>query len=198
MAVKRFYHSLCVFQNFIFCIGGRNSSGILSKCEKYNIKKDRWDDLHNLINARSRASVFSTSSCVYTVFGENLSERLYTMEKYNVNSNYWVKVEPKLADELHFSKLEELFWPNERCAAGAIMVNEKQALIFGGIAENIVTEECYLYSTEANTWEQANFLPIKAQFSCNSAPILQDKIVFAYGIENKQLKYNIETKTWSL
>jgi hypothetical protein len=89
LLIKKYNHSMCELSEFIYSVGGINGLYI-TDVEKYDIMKDNWVSLPNMITPRGSAGVF-TFNRIY----------LFALAGYNDNGNV--------------NTLERLFIPSPNC-----------------------------------------------------------------------------------
>ena len=70
MLRKKYFHSLCKANCYIYSIGGYSKTVCLSDCQKYSILHDKWESLPNLQTKRRLSATFSFNSKeIYTLAG---------------------------------------------------------------------------------------------------------------------------------
>jgi hypothetical protein len=122
-----------------------------------------------------------------------------SIEKWVENSREWEQI------DLSTTSINDVYPPVPRNAAGAIMINDKDALIFGGEINGKYTNECYIYDTESNKWVEAKDLP-RAAFVNSGSPIKLENKVYAYCSDksiasdytHEQFIYDISQMCWAL
>ncbi|XP_002126465.2 kelch-like protein 15 [Ciona intestinalis] len=80
---------VCVINNEIYVIGGRNRTGALSACEKYNCRDNTWTTIRDLPQGVYMAAGVSYEGNIYVSGGFNDFESLGTMLCYSPVSNTW-------------------------------------------------------------------------------------------------------------
>lgn len=189
MIVKKAGHSLCYINGgIIYSIGGRTNDGVRTKiCEKYDIKTNKWHRIANLNSARSRAAVcpFNNTS-IYAFYGTGSDMlNVTSCEKYSVKSNSWTQIEV-YNDFIGF----------EVSFAGAVQINNKQILVFGGFSENDRDTGSVNFSKKMMTFNINNLtfrtheaqLPIDFSLSLSSTPVIHNQEVYCLGFFIKSLK----------
>jgi hypothetical protein len=61
------------YDNSLYVFGGRNETGDLSECEKYNILMNRWFSIKNLPTARNGASAVAIDQYIFVIGGNSES-----------------------------------------------------------------------------------------------------------------------------
>lgn len=132
MLIARSCFGLVWFRNFLYVIGGNiDESQTTSKCEKYNIEEDSWNQICNLNIPASNFGVCSFNDSVIYKFGGKIEDNFLnkTIEKYNPNINKWIIV------NFHFEDLEKERSFKLLSSSGCCQINDSQILVFGGVEE---------------------------------------------------------------
>lgn len=92
MRVCRFFHASVECDGSIFVTGGVPDNKDLSSCEVFNIEKNEWSDLPDMLIARSQhGSVADTiKKCVYVIGGHENNRA----ERYNITTGIWSEISP--------------------------------------------------------------------------------------------------------
>ena len=193
MIVKKAGHSLC-FVNLgaqgghIYSIGGRTNDGVRTKiCEKYNILENKWEKIALMNSARSRAAVTPfDDKFIYAFYGTGSDMlNVQTCEKYDISMNFWKKIE-----------IYNDFTGFEVSFAGAVQINDKQILVFGGFNENEQEKGSIIFSKKIMTFNVNNLtfrlhidqMPTDFSLSCSSTPVVDNNQIFCLGFFLQSLK----------
>jgi len=103
-------------QNYIYSIGGQDMKGMLSICERYDIKNNSWNLINPLNMPKSDAIVFSQSErFIYCSGGKSCSLNTF-IEKYDIlcDSNWEIiEISENLDYYLGYLKPKSLFKKND-------------------------------------------------------------------------------------
>lgn len=187
MNQARSRHALASVHNKIYAIGGECENGVLSHCEHYNIKEDRWVAVKKLREARCGLSACSLKTNVYAIGGWD-KDYLGVIEELNTaeESKGWtvIRVDKKTALK-----------PVQ--AAGAVAVGEEEILIFGGYLENeALTNKCYSFHPKDSKIVKKREMESEDAFIASEMRKI-DNTVYAFGYTKGGIhSYDIATGNW--
>lgn len=120
-------HSVCHVRGKVYAFGGINKSGVLKKCEVYDIASNTWTAINDMENPTSQPDVCRFGSkYIYKIGGYLNKKDLNTsIERYSIAENRWTTV---LSLKAGASLIQPL--------SGSIQINASQILIFGGSNTN--------------------------------------------------------------
>lgn len=195
MLVKKAGHSLCYISDaerggLIFSIGGRTNDSVRTKiCERYSVLENKWEKIALLNAARSRAAVTPFDNrLIYAFYGTGSDmTNVLTCERYDIALNVWQRI-----------SIYNDFTGFEVSFAGAVQINAKQILVFGGFYENEQERDCVsssrkvlVFNTNNNTFRACHdALPLDFHLSCSSTPIIDNREVYCLGFLFQTLKPN--------
>ena len=194
MIVKKVAHSLCFINSgasgggFIFSIGGRTNDGVRTKiCEKYDILANKWHKIALMNSARSRAAVCPfDDNQIYAFYGTGSDMlNVTSCERYDLKLDRWTRIEVYN----DFTGFEVSF-------AGAVQINSKQILVFGGFSENEQEKGSVNLSRRMVTFNVNNLtfrthgeqLPLDFCLSLSSTPIIDHNEIYCLGFFLKSLQ----------
>lgn len=127
MQTERVDHAVCLVENALFCIGGRNSTqSRMRHCERYKIAEDKWESIAPMNIERSKHGVCPFNNSMILVFWGSTDE---SFEKYDIQRDFWELIRPINALPcFNTSK------------PGALQINPNQILIVGGTQEKASPE----------------------------------------------------------
>lgn len=126
----------------IYAIGGENSSGVLKKCEYYDIAENRWIEAPKLHDPRCGLSSCTIGNSIYVIGGWN-QDYLGNIERLDASDdlNKWENV-----------KLNKRSTLKPVQVVGAIEIKDSEILIFGGYqAKETLTTDCYVLNVKNMT-----------------------------------------------
>lgn len=124
MVKARGCFSACYIHDFLYVAGGCNIiEGVLTACERYDVVKDRWQEISDLNIPRKNSSMCALTSDSMYVFGGTTPEDHMTdiIEQYLVSANIWITLPVRMPYKMSF--------------LSAFKVSPYQMLIMGGIVE---------------------------------------------------------------
>lgn len=136
MKTCRKSHAIICVDKFIYVFGGIDEKEeVLSKCEKFDLEKEVWIPITNMLR----------KSCFFNVisFEKNFIFKFYSannynyIEKYEILKNNWVDVQLTFEKNFIFPTL-----------FNGCQINNKEILIFGGIKEEKETKKCFICKIE--------------------------------------------------
>lgn len=86
----RFHHKGMHIHNHIS--GGFDGSLCLRSCEVYDIDKNEWSFIPEMLNTRSGLRCVAHNGLIYVIGGYNGISRLTAAEKFNPILNYWTPI----------------------------------------------------------------------------------------------------------
>lgn len=138
MNTCRFKHAIIGGSKFVYCIGGKKlySSGVLKACERYNIRKDIWEEMPQLIEG------------VYNVNGCNIERNLYV---FGGNTGAGLSRTIQVLDKIKlvWSKFD-LLLPKPIENIGALALNYHEIILCGGHLADCSVNEAFLLDIAAN------------------------------------------------
>ena len=153
MLYKHQYHTLIGAMNNIFAISGFNSK----KCEKYEIKNEKWVELPDLNEPRSYPSCICLENKIIYLFGgflENLGKSNLQVEKFNIQAPLnWEKIELNASN----GNIQEIpFY------SGIIQCSTDKIYLLGGkmSKESLSINNIYNINLKENTIEENTELQI--------------------------------------
>ena len=196
MISKRYGHCLIYLNNNIYSIGGynhidRKEESVLStlkKCEKFNIKKNKWELISNLNHPRAFFGSLIFKKNIFVFGGMYNDQLLSSIEKYDINTNVWSTYPIKLPEKL--------------AKMGIINYNEI-IFIIGGINENYKTintiyQGKFDLKNDNNNWFKGKEM-IYPRATSNSAFYWENNIyVFGGSIEGICERYDFGNKKWNI
>eukprot|EP01022_Parablepharisma_sp_SALTPOND_P005275 TRINITY_DN122057_c0_g1_i1.p2 TRINITY_DN122057_c0_g1~~TRINITY_DN122057_c0_g1_i1.p2 ORF type:complete len:400 (+),score=7.72 TRINITY_DN122057_c0_g1_i1:102-1202(+) len=151
MVVARYLHCAVARKNAgeIVVIGGFGNSSSkepLSSCERFSIKRNKWESAENLVTARARAAACECNTSIYVFGGVELGlkgnfELARTVEVFSGEG--WTEI------VMVCGEIENLW--NGKVATGVIGVSETEIMIVGGSNKVDVIEgdkEVYAWDSE--------------------------------------------------
>jgi hypothetical protein len=125
MITARKSHGICYMDGHIYVIGGfAKHDGYLSKCERYDVVKDKWSVIADLNKPASSPSVCSFRNRYVYKFGGLVKGAILNnmIEKYDVEENLWTNYEIEGVEHQF-----KLLWLN-----ASVQINHNQIYVFGG------------------------------------------------------------------
>ena len=146
MITPRDSHALCYFKGHLYVIGGItiNSQGkktVTNKCEKYNIKDNKWQEIADLTLpvCNHSATVFQ-NKYIFCFGGRLLPNKLSNnILRYSLDKDEWLKIEvrPQIQTQNKLSLTSQ---------ATCYQINEGQIFIFGGYqADRNISSQSFLF-----------------------------------------------------
>ncbi|MCW4045689.1 MAG: hypothetical protein NWE94_09265 [Candidatus Bathyarchaeota archaeon] len=102
MPTPRDSFGIAVFQNKIYCIGGRNSSGATNVNEVYDPETDTWETKKAMPTPRSGIQANIVNGKIYLIGGVADTQALTINEVYDPQSNSWTTKAPMSAINFTF------------------------------------------------------------------------------------------------
>ena len=176
MPHKKFDFTLCLLNNYIYVICGKDSSSeVLSTCNRFSVEENQWQTISSVNKKRYAASAVGFSNNKIYLFGgrsdfNNLM--IGELEEYSVEKNEWKIIDLSAGN---------LLWnPVEVCAC--IQISKEKILVFGGSDARIKdTSACFVFNVEKKSFEKMQDLK-KAQVFV-TAPFLYGDHIYAIGNE---------------
>eukprot|EP00831_Metopus_contortus_P004038 TRINITY_DN1148_c0_g1_i2.p1 TRINITY_DN1148_c0_g1~~TRINITY_DN1148_c0_g1_i2.p1 ORF type:complete len:210 (-),score=33.81 TRINITY_DN1148_c0_g1_i2:130-759(-) len=174
MNIPRSRHCLVAPEGktLLYALGGENATGVLNKCECYDIKENKWEAGPDLNEGRCSFSACVVGSTIYAVGGWN-KDYLNSIERLNFDSIFpeWQKL-----------KLKKFSLPPLQIP-GLCGLNDKELLIFGGTkAKEEASTETFLLDTTSLELKYKKDLVKGDGFVSSEVHIFEDK-VYAFGYE---------------
>jgi hypothetical protein len=121
------------YDNSLFVFGGRNTTGDLAECEKYNVLMNRWFSITPMPTARNGSSAVVIDQYIFVIGGnsETLGQ-LDIIEQYFVNYDKWDKLSIRLRSKISDFQIFPLFSWSGPSNAG----KDFRILIVGGNSED--------------------------------------------------------------
>ena len=195
MITKRYGHCIVYYNNYIYSIGGydhidRKDESVLStlkNCEKFDIKKNKWELITNLNHPRAFFGCIIHKKNIFVFGGMYNDQLLSSIEKYDPYTNIWVTY--------------SIMLPEKLAKMGLINYNDI-IFIIGGINENYkTTNNIYqgkLDYKNDNIWYKGNVM-ICPRATSNSAFYWDNSIyVFGGSVEGVCERYDFATKKWNM
>nr|XP_022903653.1 kelch-like protein 17 isoform X1 [Onthophagus taurus] len=137
MNVGRNDVALCVLDNFIYAIGGRDAVRTLKCAERYNIDTNVWERLSDMNYPRKRAVATFVKGLLY-VFGglDNVSGTSNTISVYDPKNKLWTDI----TSEISFYSTEPL----------SITSYKNMIYVFG---KGNDTNRVVVFNPETETWD---------------------------------------------
>mmetsp|Transcript_6563 Transcript_6563/g.5900 ORF Transcript_6563/g.5900 Transcript_6563/m.5900 type:complete len:165 (+) Transcript_6563:1620-2114(+) len=94
MSIPRYAFNLVKTEKYVYALGGRNygedQDAILSKCERYCLKNNKWEDIADMNNPRCSANAFLVNDILYIGGGYRGDQsRWHNIERYIEKDNKW-------------------------------------------------------------------------------------------------------------
>eukprot|EP00826_Nyctotherus_ovalis_P056382 TRINITY_DN7599_c0_g1_i14.p1 TRINITY_DN7599_c0_g1~~TRINITY_DN7599_c0_g1_i14.p1 ORF type:complete len:213 (+),score=85.87 TRINITY_DN7599_c0_g1_i14:30-641(+) len=176
-----------VYKRQIFVMAGENAEGVMSACEKYEIKEDRWRRMPSMNRKRCGLSCCTVGGWIYAGFGwdqTNLSsvERLETE-----GSEEWELV--RLGKKLAVEGVQ---------VAGMAAVSGSEVLVFGGYKETEeLTTDAFILNIKDNVVRRVSGLARPEAFLSSEIRRVDDT-VYSFGYTKGGLhKYDIAKDKWT-
>ncbi len=147
-------YSSAVIDSFIYVIGGLEKGNYdqgsdiektipSNKNQRYNCKKNKWEELAPMPTPRQNVSVVAVDSLIYVIGGEGDSKSIWTslknVEVYNTINNTW-SIAPAL--------------PFTRSMTGAELIANEIWVLCGWRDGyyNIIDDRIFIYNIKSGTW----------------------------------------------
>lgn len=145
MIKYRYAFSLIEKDGFLYAIGGKTFSSLymkehssLVKCEKYDIKLNRWQMIADLNVKRSSYGVFKYQGQIYVFSGYSSRRRSQEVERYCEDQNIWVLIAYSPFDGMDGFQFTR--------------VSNDELLIMGGILDSgVYNNKMIFWDLETNT-----------------------------------------------
>ena len=179
-------HSLFSYKNHIYVIGGDNL-----ECEKYDIEKNEWNILPNLLFKQIYPMLYVHKDVLYSFFGiDDNFKKSDNVQKLNLNSNNgnsrnrWIKINIK----------------KNKCnlcvyGCGIAKINENCVLFLGGMDDDGLRDDAILFDFSNLTAKKTEYsLEEKAYFKDSALLRLDQKNFgnFSFEERNNFLKINFQ------
>jgi len=188
LIVERRNHTLVAFHvtKRLFCVGGYNKSQtMLNSAEKYDISKNIWLALPNMIEKRQWPGACQFNDKFLYVIGGSNSETIERLDTMN---------EEKGWELVNIMKKPESWIGKSACAA--IQVGPNEILIFGGCLKKD-SDSVFIFEAETRTVIQKASMPFPSLF-CQISPVIAGNLVGNIGWRNEVLYiYDIPKNTWT-
>ena len=182
MINKKYAHTLCTADNFIFSIGGSYGNGPITECERYFIKENIWKSMPNLQNQRFWCAAFLFNNHLLYSLGGEQRVQLCTMEVLNVfRITGWKNV-------------NVLNMRNAMRACHARQISNNEAIVFG----NNSRQTYILQIGEIIKCIDASTLSVEGHFVYCTAPVFNDENVYDIDDKERIHIYSVYEKKWSV
>ncbi|MCW4000300.1 MAG: hypothetical protein NWE93_08665 [Candidatus Bathyarchaeota archaeon] len=189
MPTSRDYFALASYQNKLYCIGGRHSSGLSAANEVYEPKTDSWANKAAMPTARSGMEGVLVDGKIYVISGvvkdpkypniEGLYVPTKVNEVYDIATDTWSTAAPI---------------PQAASYYASAAVGTKIYIIKG---------TTQIYDTQTDTWSNGTAPPASLEMTgCATVSGLDSQRIYVLGgrvyLEEDYLQiYDAETDTWS-
>ena len=172
--------------NLILVAGGEGIHDLKSACELYDANEDEWTSIPALNEKKCCCSLASSKSLVYCFGGWN-EKALATLEKYDHS-----KRETGWAIITYAKKNA----PKPREMPGAIFINQKDLLIFGGSREEESLCESFIFNIDKKTFTKRQDLEDGDMFLSSELEV-HDDVVYGIGYKDFAIHtYCVEPNEW--
>jgi hypothetical protein len=187
MYVRKCHHSLCSNYGYIYSIGGEDSTHCISDCEKYNTFTNDWSRAPDLITPRRSAGTFIfNNTYIYCFCGFN-TDCIRSMERLSImNMKSWESLAIAAAT-----------YNSERWGMHGIQINDTQAIVFGGCADDDWFNDCYMMNMTDSKLECAQVADLSCGSPfCYTTPVLVSGAV--YGVDYLKRIHKYDNGQWEL
>ena len=146
MITSKSHHKLvCINENTIYCLGGRNESQhCMSNCEIYNIKMDEWSTGPPMNQAKYSLAATSFDCIEIFAFGGFSDTPVNVVERLKLTEIY----------EWKYIKIKFTSW-TAREEAAAIQISDTEILVFGGVkSHGEKTDESFIFDVQHETMKR--------------------------------------------
>eukprot|EP00826_Nyctotherus_ovalis_P043197 TRINITY_DN4522_c0_g1_i1.p1 TRINITY_DN4522_c0_g1~~TRINITY_DN4522_c0_g1_i1.p1 ORF type:complete len:567 (-),score=180.97 TRINITY_DN4522_c0_g1_i1:120-1649(-) len=191
MVVEKKWHTLCeTSPTSFYSVGGCNTYGALSTCEKYDISKNVWTLQPSMNEAKFYCGVAALNErSLFAFAGFNEEYDISTIEKLDMQDTEsgWAKV---------IIANDQIIWSGRR-NIGCYPISQKEILLFGGWDGNWRSES-FIFNAEVNTLQYSGAL-LRGEKFYRSKPKKVEGLMYIIGYHYADLHiYNIAKKTWSI
>ena len=185
MLTKKWAHSLCLMNKFIYSIGG-HSECYLQDCLKYDVIHNKWSQLPKLNMERGTSASFAFNDVqLYTIGGGTESGDTDTIEKLETKGWEYVNI-------------KNMF--SARRMIQGIQISEFEVLVFGG--EHDESKEyhiLHLKDARDGKWESVQYENTFKTFGFYFCPSPVSDGIYVYAVNNKKkaFKYSISDAKWT-
>jgi hypothetical protein len=193
MNVGRTSHAMNFLnKDFLYVVGGINSSGELAVCEEYNVATNKWTIIASLNEKKKWVSLCSYGGKFLYAFGgicgKTATEAIEFYDAASTGAKYWTPIKLSIGKE---------FW-NKRFFSGVVSYSEDCIMVFGGVVNEKETDECLGFNPKTNALTKMDCI-VKPDTFQLSKPKLFAKELYAVGsMRDDMHKYIKEEKKWKL
>jgi N-acetylneuraminic acid mutarotase len=177
MPTPRMDFATAVYQNKIFCIGGKTENGSTGLNEVYDPTTDTWDTKASMPSAEGWLTANVVGNKIYVMCQEG------TNYVYSPDSDSWDTKEPV---------------PSNSFLGYATSVFEDKIFVFGGKTENLEYNMSYIYDPETDAWSSVAPIPIGVVSSVAVATtgVLAPPRIYVISSQNVAI-YDVENDSWT-
>jgi len=187
MSVARSRHTATSIPGAIFVMGGENAEGVISSCERYDIKEDTWKSMPSLNKKRCGLSSCMMNNWIYVGFGWDQSN-LNSIERLDTEKN----------EEWEMVKLGKKQMVEGLQVAGMVGMKENEILVFGGYKQHEkLTTETLILNIKDNTVKKGNNLVKEEAFISSEIRKVEDLIYACGYLKGGIHAYDITKDQWN-
>ncbi len=166
MPTPRIFFATAVYQNRIYCIGGKTADGYTGVNEVYDPTTDTWETKTSMPTARGGLSANVVGDKIYLI-GGTLNGTLN--EVYNPTTDTWATNTPSPKDTTFVICVSAVF--------------DKKIYVIGDISEDQHYELNQIYDTETDTWSDGSSPPSSVTGGAAAATTgeLSPKLIYVLG-----------------
>ncbi len=182
MPTPRAVFATAVYQNKIYCIGGKTSDNYTGVNEVYDPATDTWETKTPMPTARAFLDANVVGGKIYLIGGHSLFpyEFLLVSEVYDPATDTWSTSEPM---------------PSGTLAGYASAVFDNKIYIIGGFSQDSIRNQ--IYDTETGSWHYGTSPPSWGNAAGATTGIMAPKQIYVVGYTDVGVYY-LETDSWSL
>jgi N-acetylneuraminic acid mutarotase len=186
MPTPRILFAIAVYQNKIYCIGGKTSKGYTAVNEVYDPATNTWETKAPIPIAKGWLSANTVNNKIYIISGTS-------NEVYDPNTDTWTNKTPP-------PKTASLV----NCISAVL---DNKIYVVGGMTEDHYYNLNQIYDVETDTWSYGSSPPtsVGGCFAISTIGVLAPKQIYVFGNpanlrqgeEQKFVRiYNPENNTW--
>ena len=176
----------------IYVLGGNDNRRFYEECEYYSPATDSWTLTAKMrVGRDSGAAALFNGLFIYAFSGRNkFSPKTIVdvIEKYDINADKWEDVNVRNSGN----------WVKNDLSLGW-QFGHNQICVFGGIANGVRTEKCYLFDTSDNSWKDSPAMPDVGSYSV--VPEMANGKIHILGWTNngkKMFVWDATYNTWTI
>ena len=162
MPTPRIVFATAVYQNKIYCIGGKTADGYTAVNEVYDTATDTWETKTSMPTARGWLTANVVDNKIYVINGT-------LNEVYDPETDSWETKAP----------------PPLRASFGgcASAVFDKKIIVIGGISDDQSYNLNQIYDTETDTWSNGTSPPtsVGGGFAVATTGVFAPKLIYVLG-----------------